>query len=161
MPLPAHGVTVVFVELPNTKIELLEPLGADSPVRGFLERNPAGGMHHVCYEVDDIIAARDRLRAAARACSATASRKHRRARQAGAVPASQGFLRHADRARAGVSRGRELGYRDRRLCLIWWVVLFAVLPLGVTRRPSRTIPGTPPARRANPRLMLKVRDDDG
>jgi methylmalonyl-CoA/ethylmalonyl-CoA epimerase len=62
-PLPAHGVTVVFVELPNTKIELLEPLGAESPVRGFLEKNPAGGMHHVCYEVDDIIAARDRLRA--------------------------------------------------------------------------------------------------
>jgi methylmalonyl-CoA/ethylmalonyl-CoA epimerase len=61
--LPAHGVTVVFVELPNTKIELLEPLGAESPVRGFLERNPAGGMHHLCYEVDDIIAARDRLRA--------------------------------------------------------------------------------------------------
>lgn len=60
---PAHGVTVVFVELANTKIELLEPLGADSPVRGFLERNPAGGMHHVCYEVADIIAARDRLKA--------------------------------------------------------------------------------------------------
>ena len=61
--LPAHGVTVVFVELPNTRIELLEPLGDTSPVHGFLERNPAGGMHHVCYEVDDIIAARDRLRA--------------------------------------------------------------------------------------------------
>ena len=62
--LPAHGVTVVFVELPNTKIELLQPLGADSPVRGFLDKNPAGGMHHVCYEVEDIIAARDWLRAA-------------------------------------------------------------------------------------------------
>ena len=62
--LPVHGVTVVFVELPNTKIELLQPLGADSPVRGFLDKNPAGGMHHLCYEVDDIIAARDRLRAA-------------------------------------------------------------------------------------------------
>jgi methylmalonyl-CoA/ethylmalonyl-CoA epimerase len=61
--LAAHGVTVVFVELPNTRIELLEPLGADSPVRGFLERNPAGGMHHLCYEVDDIVAARDRLAA--------------------------------------------------------------------------------------------------
>lgn len=61
--LPPHGVTVVFVELPNTKIELLEPLGADSPVRAFLERNPSGGMHHVCYEVEDIIAARDRLMA--------------------------------------------------------------------------------------------------
>jgi methylmalonyl-CoA/ethylmalonyl-CoA epimerase len=62
--LPAHGVTVVFVDLPNSKIELLEPLGDDSPVRGFLEKNPAGGMHHVCYEVDDIIAVRDRLHAA-------------------------------------------------------------------------------------------------
>jgi len=61
--LPAHGVRIVFVELPNTRIELLEPLGASSPVEGFLERNPAGGMHHICYEVDDIIAARDRLRA--------------------------------------------------------------------------------------------------
>ena len=61
--LPDHGVTVAFVDLPNTRIELLEPLGDVSPVRGFLERNPAGGMHHVCYEVDDIIAARDRLRA--------------------------------------------------------------------------------------------------
>ena len=64
LALPEHGVTVVFVELPNSKIELLEPLGADSPVRGFLDKNPAGGMHHLCCEVDDIIAARDRLRAA-------------------------------------------------------------------------------------------------
>jgi len=62
-PMPVHGVTVVFVELQNTKIELLEPLGAGSPVQSFLDRNPVGGMHHICYEVDDIIAARDRLRA--------------------------------------------------------------------------------------------------
>ena len=61
---PDHGVTVVFIELPNTKVELLEPLGGDSPVKGFLERNPAGGIHHLCYEVADIIAARDRLIAA-------------------------------------------------------------------------------------------------
>ncbi len=60
---PEHGVTVVFVTLANTKIELLEPLGADSPIAKFLERNPAGGVHHLCYEVDDIIAARDRLEA--------------------------------------------------------------------------------------------------
>ncbi len=60
---PAHGVTVVFVELPNTKIELLAPLGASSPIAKFLERNPDGGMHHICYEVDDILAARDRLKA--------------------------------------------------------------------------------------------------
>ncbi|MEM7226921.1 MAG: methylmalonyl-CoA epimerase [Pseudomonadota bacterium] len=58
---PDHGVTVVFVELPNTKIELLHPLGDESPIAGFLAKNPSGGMHHVCYEVDDILAARDRL----------------------------------------------------------------------------------------------------
>ncbi len=58
-----HGVTVVFVELPNTKIELLEPLGEHSPIKGFLDRNPSGGIHHVCYEVADIMAARDRLKA--------------------------------------------------------------------------------------------------
>lgn len=63
-PLPEHGVTVVFVTLPNTKIELLEPLGEDSPIARFLEKNPAGGMHHLCYEVQDIGAARDRLLAA-------------------------------------------------------------------------------------------------
>lgn len=60
---PAHGVTVVFVELPNTKIELLEPLGDNSPIKGFLEKNPSGGIHHVCYEVADILAARDHLKA--------------------------------------------------------------------------------------------------
>jgi len=59
--LPEHGVTVVFVKLPNTKIELLEPLGADSPIAAFLAKNPSGGMHHICYEVDDIVVARDRL----------------------------------------------------------------------------------------------------
>jgi methylmalonyl-CoA/ethylmalonyl-CoA epimerase len=61
---PDHGVTVVFVELPNTKIELLHPLGANSPIAKFLERNPEGGMHHLCCEVDDIIAARDKLKLA-------------------------------------------------------------------------------------------------
>ena len=58
---PDHGVTVIFITLPNTKIELLYPLGEDSPINGFLEKNPAGGIHHICYEVDDILAARDRL----------------------------------------------------------------------------------------------------
>lgn len=61
--LPEHGVTVVFVELPNTKVELLGALGADSPVAKFLARNPDGGIHHVCYEVEDILAARDRMAA--------------------------------------------------------------------------------------------------
>jgi len=64
VPQPAHGVTVVFVELPNAKIELLHPLGDGSPISGFLEKNSAGGIHHLCYEVDDIRAARDRLKAA-------------------------------------------------------------------------------------------------
>jgi methylmalonyl-CoA/ethylmalonyl-CoA epimerase len=63
LALPAHGVTTVFVSLPNTKIELLEPLGENSPVAKFLERNPDGGVHHICYEVEDILAARDRLKA--------------------------------------------------------------------------------------------------
>ena len=58
---PEHGVTTVFINLPNTKIELLEPLGGDSPITKFLERNGDGGIHHLCYEVDDIIAARDKL----------------------------------------------------------------------------------------------------
>src|SRR5215468_11423494 len=63
VPQTEHGVTTAFITLPNTKIELLEPLGAASPVAAFLERNPSGGMHHLCYEVDDILKARDRLKA--------------------------------------------------------------------------------------------------
>ena len=60
---PDHGVTVVFVDLPNTKVELLHPLGENSPIAGFLAKNPSGGIHHICFEVDDILAARDRLKA--------------------------------------------------------------------------------------------------
>ena len=60
---PDHGVTVVFIELPNTKIELLYPLGENSPIAAFLKKNPSGGIHHICYEVDDILAARDKLQA--------------------------------------------------------------------------------------------------
>lgn len=60
--LPEHGVTVVFVELPNTKIELLEPFGDNSPITGFVAKNPSGAIHHLCYEVEDIVAARDHLK---------------------------------------------------------------------------------------------------
>lgn len=60
---PGHGVQTVFIELPNTKVELLGELGEASPIKGFLEKNPAGGIHHICYEVDDILAARDKLKA--------------------------------------------------------------------------------------------------
>ncbi len=58
---PDHGVVTVFVELPNTKIELLYPLGDQSPIKGFLQKNTSGGVHHICYEVEDIYAARDKL----------------------------------------------------------------------------------------------------
>lgn len=60
---PDHGVTVVFINLPNTKVELLYPLGEDSPIAGFLEKNPSGGIHHMCYEVEDIRAAAGKLTA--------------------------------------------------------------------------------------------------
>jgi methylmalonyl-CoA/ethylmalonyl-CoA epimerase len=63
LPQPAHGVTVVFINLPNTKVELLYPLGDNSPIAKFLEKSPDGGIHHICYEVDDILAARDKLKA--------------------------------------------------------------------------------------------------
>ena len=64
VPQPEHGVTVVFVSLPNSKIELLAPLGENSPIANYLSRNPGGGIHHICYEVDDILAARNMLKAA-------------------------------------------------------------------------------------------------
>ena len=102
-PEPDHGVTVVFVELPNTKIELLHPLGANSPIAKFLERNPDGGMHHLCYEVEDIIAARDQLKAKGARVLGRREPENRRPRQAGAVLASEGLRRHADRDRAGLT----------------------------------------------------------
>ncbi len=73
--LPEHGVTVVFVELGNTKVELLEPLGETSPITSFLDKNPSGGMHHICYEVADILMARDRLKASAPVSWVMASRR--------------------------------------------------------------------------------------
>ena len=100
---PEHGVTTVFIELPNTKIELLGVLGEDSPIAGFLERNPNGGIHHLCYEVPDIKAARDRLLAQGARVLGQRRAQDRRPRQARAVSAPEGFLRHARRARAGVS----------------------------------------------------------
>ena len=103
VPQPEHGVTTVFITLPNTKIELIAPLGERSPIAKFLERNPDGGIHHVCYEVDDIRAARDQLKRRRRARARRRRAEDRRARQAGAVPAPEGFLRHADRDRAGVT----------------------------------------------------------
>ena len=88
---PAHGVTVVFIELPNTKIELLEPLGENSPIAKFLEKNPDGGMHHVCYEVEDIYRRARKIEGGRRAGDRRRQSEDRRARQAGSVPAPQGF----------------------------------------------------------------------
>ena len=112
---PDHGVTVVFIELPNTKIELLHPLGEDRPIQGFLDKNPSGGIHHICYEVDDILAARDRLQGRRRAGAGRRRAQDRRPWQAGAVPASQGLHRHAGRAGAGLMNltgGRPLRRRS-------------------------------------------------
>lgn len=100
--LPEHGVTTVFVELPNTKIELLHPLGEDSPIAKFLAANPAGGMHHVCFDVADILDARDRLKRAGARVLGDGQPEDRRPRQARPVPAPQGLLRHAGGAGAGL-----------------------------------------------------------
>ena len=81
--------------LPNTKIELLEPFGENSPIKAFLEKNPSGGMHHVCYEVADIMAARDRLVAEGARVLGDGHAQDRGPRQAGFVPASQGLLRNS------------------------------------------------------------------
>ena len=100
--LAEHGVTVVFITLPNTKIELLEPLGRNSPIARFLEKNPDGGIHHVCYEVDDILRGAGPAREFRGAGARLRRAEDRSPRQAGAFPAPEGFQRHADRTRAGL-----------------------------------------------------------
>ena len=114
-PLPEHGVTVVFVDLPNTRVELLEPLGDASPIAAFLDRNPQGGMHHLCYEVADIRAARDRIVAEGAPHPRRRRADDRRARQPGALPAPEGFRRHADRAGRGSAAEMSLRQLDRHL----------------------------------------------
>ena len=94
---PDHGVWTVFVELPNTKIELIEPLGDNSPIAAFLAKNPKGGMHHVCYEVEDIVAACAQMKKNGRHHHRHRRATHRRARQARRLHAPQGFQRHPDR----------------------------------------------------------------
>src|SRR5277367_4328239 len=104
---PDHGVTTVFITLPNTKIELLEPLGTDSPIAKFLERNPDGGMHHICYEVDDIRAARDTLKAAGARVLGTGEPKTG-AHGKPVLPAPQGLFRNSGRT------GTRLNARHHR-----------------------------------------------
>ena len=151
MPQPDHGVTTVFITLPNTKIELLEPLGEASPIAKFLERNPDGGMHHLCYEVDDIRAARDALKPPARGCSATASRR----------PAPTASRCCSCTPRISPAPGRTgAGLRCLSTTgiaiffLIWWLALFAVLPWGIRSQHEEgeitpgTDPGAPAAAKA-------------
>ena len=112
VPLPEHGVITVFVTLPNTKIEFIQPLGEASPIAKFLERNADGGIHHVCYDVPDIIAARDTPDQGGRAGARRRHAEDRRPRQAGAVSASEGFFRRAGRNRTGL-RADGLFHRNR------------------------------------------------
>ena len=132
VPLPEHGVITVFVTLPNTKIEFIQPLGESSPIAKFLERNADGGIHHVCYDVPDI----SRARYPDQGGRARARRRHtedRRTRQAGAVPASEGFFRRACRNRASLSHG--LHYLSGARDLLRVVVDRAVLDAAI-RRPA-------------------------
>ena len=101
----AHGVTVVFVDLGNTRIELISPLGSNSPISNFLEKHPEGGIHHVCYEVDDIAVARDRL-VGSRARIGEWRARDRGPWQASPVPTPKRFLRDTHRARTGLINDR-------------------------------------------------------
>jgi methylmalonyl-CoA/ethylmalonyl-CoA epimerase len=155
-PLPAHGVTVVFVDLPNTKIELLEPLGATSPVKGFLERNPSGGMHHICYEVDDIVAARDRLSAAgARVLGDGEPRLGAHDKPVLFLHPKDfcGLLSSSSKDEPRLSMGWVTGIVV--YVLTWWVTLFAVLPLWVTPAEPDD-PGHAVGAPRRPRLLLKI-----
>ena len=157
LPQPEHGVTVVFVILPNTKIELLEPLGEGSPIASFLQRNPAGGIHHICYEVDGHPGGARPAEGRRRARAGRRRAQDRRARQARAVSASQGFQRRAGRTRAGVRR-HELSFAIAIYLIIWWTVLFAVLPIGVRTQGEDgvVVPGTPESAPTAPRLLRVV-----
>ncbi len=138
---PDHGVTVVFIDLPNTKIELLHPLGDDSPINGFLAKNPSGGIHHICYEVDDILAARDRLDRLGRTGAGIGRAEDRSTWQAGPVPASEGFHRNACRTGAGL-----MGIFSAFVlfAMIWAMVFLIGLQVGQDTQGDRgeRVPGT-------------------
>ncbi len=152
---PAHGVTVVFVELANTKIELLEPLGETSPIKGFLEKNPSGGIHHICYEVADIAR---RPRPFGEIRCARAGRwpaENWRPWKAGAVSASQGFLRHTCGARTGMKITSIIAI----YFVTWWLCLFLVLPWGIrnaSEAGERVEQGNDPGAPVNPLIVRKL-----
>ncbi len=138
---PDHGVTVVFIELPNTKIELLYPLGEDSPITGFLDKNPSGGIHHICYEVEDILAARDRLKATGARVLGKRRAEDRRPWQAGAVPAPEGFQRLPRGTGAGL-----MGITSAIVlfAVIWFMTFLIVIPIRLQTQgdAGEVVPGT-------------------
>ena len=148
VPLPEHGVITVFVTLPNTKIEFIQPLGETSPIAKFLERNADGGIHHICYDVPDIIAARDTLIREGARVLGDGHAQDRRPRQAGAVSAPEGFFRRAGRNRTGLRSAMvyTISTAFAIYFVIWWIVLFLTLPFGVRSQheDGEGAPGTDP-----------------
>ncbi len=160
VPQPDHGVTTVFVDLGNTKIELLEPLGENSPIAGFLRRTRTGGMHHVCYEVDDIHAAVARMRAEGATITGTGEPRIGAHGKPVVFPASEGFRRHAGRARAGVmtiaSDGPEVlgavhaSVLVSAFAILWFLAFFCLLSVRLGEVDPQT--GAP----LDPKLLLKA-----
>ena len=163
VPLPEHGVITVFVTLPNTKIEFIQPLGEASPIAKFVERNADGGIHHVCYDVPDIIAARDRMICGGRAGARRRPAEDRRPRQAGAVLPPQGFFRRACRDRTGLRLAYAISTAFAIYFVLWWVVLFLTLPFGVRSQheDGDSLYGTDPGAPIMARMGAQADLDDG
>ena len=150
VPQPDHGVTTVFVDLGNTKIELLEPLGENSPIANFLKKNPSGGMHHVCYEVDDIYAARDKMRAEGATITGTGEPRIGAHGKPVIFLHPEGFRRHAGRARTGVIHAVHASVLIGAYAIFWFLALFCLLPVGLGEVDPET--GAP----LHPKLLLKA-----
>ena len=145
VPLPEHGVITVFVTLPNTKIEFIQPLGAASPIAKFVERNADGGIHHVCYDVDRHHRGARPHDRGGRAGARRRPAEDRRARQTGAVLSPEGFFRRACRNRAGL-KCLSMSTAFAIYFVLWWIVLFVTLPFGVRSQheDGGGAPGTDP-----------------
>ncbi len=162
---PDHGVTTIFIELPNTKIELLEPLGEDSPITKFLERNPNGGIHHICYEVDDIITARDKLLKRAHAFSAAVTLKsaptanlfcfctQKTSAAHWSSSSKPDSVHQANNLKKDTPMSTSLALATYFIC--WWLALFMVLPWGVRTQEEEgdIVPGSPESAPQNPHIF--------
>ena len=159
VPLPEHGVITVFVTLPNTKIEFIEPLGEASPIAKFLERNADGGIHHICYEVADIIAARDRMIGEGARVLGDGEPKIGAHGKPVLFFHPEGFFRHARRNRAGLSpMVYTISTAIAIYFVIWWIVLFVTLPFGVRSQheDGEGAPGTDPGAPIMARMGRKL-----